>query len=75
MRTARAVQLVRSVTLSVRVEDPGKHLDTHLGKTKEADVDLGFLTAQGLYQSARLRSKKAVCRSLRSNCSRAVPTG
>ena len=30
-----------------------------VGKTKDADFDLGFLTSQNLYQPARLRSKKA----------------
>jgi hypothetical protein len=50
--------LVRGVTVTIRVEDPGKHLDKHVGKTKDADFDLGFLTAQNLYQPARLRSKK-----------------
>lgn len=58
-RVQMAISLVRGVTLSVRVEDPGKHLDTHQEKTKDADFDLGFMTAQGLYQAARLRSKKA----------------
>jgi hypothetical protein len=50
--------LVRGVTMTIRVEDPGKHLDKHVGKTKDADFALGFLTASNLYQSARLRSKK-----------------
>lgn len=51
--------LTRGVTLTIRVDDPGQHLDRNVGKTKDADFDLGFMTAQNLYQAARLRSKKA----------------
>lgn len=50
--------LVRGVTMTIRVEDPGKHLDKNVGKTKDADFSIGFLMASNLYQSARLRSKK-----------------
>ena len=51
--------LTRGVTVTIRVEDPGQHLDKHVGKTKDADFALGFLTALNLYQPARLRSKRA----------------
>ena len=52
------LSLTRGVTLTIRVDDPGKHLDKNQGKNKDADFDLGFLTPQKAYQSARLRSKK-----------------
>jgi hypothetical protein len=34
--------LTRGGTLTIRVDDPGQHLDRHVGKTKDADfADLG----------------------------------
>ena len=52
------LSLTRGVTLTIRVEDPGKHLDKSQGKNKDADFDIGFLTPQKAYRAARLRSKK-----------------
>jgi formate dehydrogenase assembly factor FdhD len=45
--------LVRGVTMTIRVEDPGKHLDKYVGKTKDADFALGFLISEFLLGGAR----------------------